>query len=101
MKIKHDVNLTGLKPEMLLGIMVVDSVYTSAGFDCVVTSISDGKHGRSSKHYIGNAADFRTSNIPQITSHINTLVTNLKESLGPQFDVVFEGDHIHVEYDPK
>jgi hypothetical protein len=32
---------------------------------------------------------------------LQAVYLKLKESLGEQFDVVLESDHIHVEWDPK
>jgi hypothetical protein len=65
----------------------------------VITSILDGKHKPFSKHYEGNAFDIRI--IQYLKTHITKLLEQLKKELGPDFDVVLESDHIHIEYDPK
>lgn len=67
--------------------------------ECVVTSILDGKHKKGSKHYTGNAFDMRTYiyTVPEIKE----IIQRLKDELGRNYDVVLEGNHIHVEYDPK
>lgn len=63
-----------------------------------ITSIADGKHKIDSKHYdkpYSNAIDYRIWNV------LNSLVREIKKELGPDYDVVLEKDHLHVEYDPK
>jgi len=100
LRLKPGVRLLGLQPQAVLGIMVARTVYAAFGIpELVVTSVTDGKHGRGSLHYKGLAFDLRTRNVdPDI---IPSLVAALKDALGSEFDVVFEGDHIHVEWDPK
>lgn len=63
----------------------------------VLTSTWEGVHLPWSKHYTGNALDFRTpeKHDPDI------VIQRLRELLGDNYDVLFEGDHIHIEYDPK
>lgn len=65
--------------------------------DLVVTSTSDGKHMRNSKHYSipCDAFDLRIWNI------LDLVCEGMREILGPDFDVVREHNHIHVERDVK
>lgn len=67
--------------------------------EAVVTSVLDGVHSKNSLHYSGNAFDLRVW--IYTPEQIAQLAGELKKSLGKNYDVVFEGDHIHVEYDPK
>lgn len=77
----------------------VNLAYLGFNVPCVVTSGSDGKHMKQSKHYTNEALDFRISDIqPQ---DLQPIVKACKEILGKDFDVVLEGNHLHVEYDPK
>lgn len=64
-----------------------------------VTSISDGEHMNGSKHYEGLAFDFRTRSITP--EKARAFAADLQKRLQPAWDVVYETDHIHVEYDPK
>lgn len=97
--LKKGVDLTGLKPEMLVGLQVVASVFAEIGADCVVTSALDGKHSRASLHYAGQALDFRTRHLgPNVAKGV---AQGCKKALGDQFDVVLEKTHIHVEFQPK
>lgn len=100
MRLKEDVLPTRLCPEILLALQVADSVYRNHGQELVITSLNDSKHSRSSLHYVGHAADLRTRYFSE--EQIPLVVQELKESLGGgDYDVIFEGDHIHLEYQPK
>lgn len=99
MILKKGVKLRGLKPEMLLGITICNDVYKSFGVDMVITSVNDSKHGYGSLHYSGSATDLRTRNVPN--EILSDLCDALKASLGVEFDVILESNHIHVEYQPK
>ena len=80
-------------------LLKVEPCFTWFAVPCVVTSGTDGQHGKYSKHYVGQALDFRTRDIKLELRP--TLVKMVKEALGQDFDVVLESDHLHVEYDPK
>ena len=64
-----------------------------------VNSINDGRgvHASSSLHYQDLAIDLDT--IGDQKSDLDALTTYLRRWLHPQYDVVFEGDHVHVEWD--
>lgn len=79
---------------------ICDQVSKSiAGKGIVVTAILDGKHKEGSKHYIGEAFDVRS--FIYTKEQITELLAAFKQALGKDYDVIFEGDHFHVEYDPK
>ena len=61
--------------------------------------VGDGVHGEHSLHYKGCAVDLRTKDVS--LTRIAPFIRALKELLGSDYDIVNEGDHIHVEYDPK
>jgi len=67
--------------------------------EMVVTAGFDGKHMAGSKHYEGNAFDMRSRIYTDY--ELRTLLDNLRENLGTDYDVVDEVSHIHIEYDPK
>lgn len=62
-----------------------------------ITSGTDGKHMAGSRHYIGAALDFRTSNLTK--KEVTRFMDKMRERLGPDYDVVLESDHVHVERD--
>ena len=100
LKIKPGVRLLGLQPQIVLALQVLRTVWE--GFDIpelVITSVTDGQHSKRSLHHKGLAIDLRTRNIGE--TYLSSLVAAAREALGVEFDVVFEGDHLHVEWDPK
>lgn len=91
--------ILGLRPEIVIGLTIANDVFREFGFDCIVTAGIDGSHSRGSIHYKGLAVDLRTRHVP--AAEHQKVVGKLQERLGDDFDVVLEGDHVHLEYDPK
>jgi hypothetical protein len=102
-RIKDGVDLAGLAPEMVVALIVADQVYEqhNSTWDVTITSARDSRHSAGSKHYVGMALDLRTSAAGISASTAAAIAREMKEALGSQFDVIDEGDHIHVELDPK
>ena len=96
MSLKPGVRVLGIRPEMVLALRIVEAVYQAHGAPFVITSVMEGTHKRASLHYLGCAADLRLP--PQDAASI---VAEAKAALGEDYDVILEGDHIHLEYDPK
>ncbi len=99
LKLKPGVRLTGIRPELLLAVMTAEGAYSKAGHDLVVTSCVDSKHKAGSLHYAGAAADLRTRDVP--ADAVQTIIAEIRDALGADFDVVLEQDHLHIEYQPK
>lgn len=101
MRLKDGVITTGIRPEIVVALVAADGVYARNGLELVVTSITDGKHSLTSLHYAGSAADLRTNNIPAQKREL--IAQQIRDALGssPDYDVVLEDTHIHVEYQPK
>jgi hypothetical protein len=95
--IKPGVRVRGLSNEILLAIIIAESVYRETQGLMFITSLTDGKHSSGSLHYTGDAVDLR---LPS-TTVIDQVVSQLKTALGSSYDVIREIDHIHIEYDPK
>jgi hypothetical protein len=70
-----------------------------SGKEITITSILDGVHSKNSLHYSGNAFDLRIWYYTE--KQKKALVEKLALALGKDFDVIDEGDHIHVEHDKK
>jgi len=68
-----------------------------------ITSGADGKHMATSLHYKNRAFDVRIWNIAggNGKEEAAAWVIRLKSTLGNNYDVVLESDHIHIEFDPK
>ena len=90
---------TGVTPKMLVIMAAMANTAEEMGFVAVVTSGRDSKHMTGSKHYTGNALDFRTHNFSPET--LAQIMSSMKARLGRDYDVVLESDHLHVEYDPR
>lgn len=71
-----------------------------AGEHLIITSMFDQSHMDKSEHYLKHAVDLRTRELnPDQQSRWFLLLRAILDPMG--FDVVNEGDHIHIEYQPK
>jgi len=116
MRFKKGVEVKNLTPQLLLAMVITESVCTNV-FRLqpqLFTSIDDGDHGivgvpdeedERTKHGKGEAFDMHTNSISRRI--VQSLFQTLKDRLTPLgFDVIIENfemqnEHIHVEYDPK
>ena len=103
---------TGVVPFMLhdeihLRLPVIDGVWMEVtGHQALCTSARDGRHRQFSGHYKGKALDLRVRETvftdatwPKLhPDEITRITLLLKERLGDEWLVLFEGDHFHVEY---
>jgi D-alanyl-D-alanine dipeptidase len=97
LQVKPDVRLYGIRPEMVVALMVAQKLYREHNNDLVVTSVMEGQHQFGSLHYTGCAVDLRLPNV----THPQVLVAELADRLGADFDAVLEDTHVHVEFQPK
>jgi len=97
---KNGVPATTLKDVMQMYVNIMAYAHFKLfGKYMVVTSTTDGKHGKNSLHYKGFAVDIRINDKSAV--QINQFVNFLKFHFDKTLDIVLEQDHIHVEYDPK
>jgi len=96
MLIKAGVDISRLNREIRRSLSRVEAVYNEHIEEFVITSTFEGNHGAGSLHYSNDAYDVR---LP--FNEIQEVFNVIKETLGNPYDVVFERDHIHIEYDPK
>ena len=100
LSIKPGVDVAGISNEMVLATQICHSIYAEYQIPCVLTEAkSRGGHKRGSLHYVGQAVDIRTRNVP--VEKRPDITVALQEALGEQYDVILEKDHIHVEFQPK
>ncbi len=100
----------GLRSEILLGMMVADGCAMDCGWAGIrLTSGTEGRHGRKSRHFDGAAVDFtlwgHTHEKPDEGAY-HPFVEWLKNRLGPDYDVVLETGEagnvwVHLEWDPR
>lgn len=99
MRLKAGVKVAGVKPETLIAMMVAQEVCRECGYEFVVTSVREGQHMAKSLHYQGMAFDMRTRHMAP--AQIPVIRDLIAKRLGPDYDVVIEATHIHIEHDPK
>ena len=99
MNIKPGVKLRGIRVEIAMAVLSAMDAYAQFGKEVTVTSVNDGVHGVGSLHFQGAAVDLRTRHLTE--DEIETVVTEMRNGLGKEFDVVLESDHIHCEFQPK
>lgn len=97
-------SFAGLAPQLVFALFVAEQVYEQFNREVTITSVNDSEHSETSLHYAGCAADLRTQNPINGTPYFedpHEVVRRIKDRLNGDFDVMFEGDHIHVEYQPR
>ena len=104
MELKQCVRLFGISNEMLVGHLIVCEAFREMGYEVIITSVRDSEHSTKSKHYTGNAIDYRLRHLEAVNT-IDKLYKMIKSRLNSEFDVVVEDigteyPHLHVEYDP-
>jgi hypothetical protein len=88
---------TGVTPKHLVIAAAAANVAAEMGITVTITSGSDSTHMVGSKHYAGEALDFRLVPLAVRESFYQQLQTRL----GPAYQVLHEGTHCHVEWDPQ
>lgn len=96
MKLKAGVNISSLKPPMVVALMVANDLYKLFNIELVVTSGMDGSHTHGSKHFQGLACDLRVRDFNPQT--LPGIIQTLKGNLGSSYFVLLEKDHIHIQY---
>ena len=100
--IKEGASVAGIRPELVLAYTVAMAIYASyddGDVECIITEATGGHHGVASLHYVGQAIDLRTWGLTGAEQR--DITGKLKSSLGSQYDVILESDHIHIEFQPK
>lgn len=91
---------TGVTPKNLIIAAAAANVAQELGIELTITSGTDGVHKPQSRHYNGEALDFRVRNLKHGVA--GQVITSLTRRLGQHYQVIYETHppHIHVEYDP-
>lgn len=108
-RIKLGASIRGLQPQLFHAWDIADEVFSKQGVHAILTSGVDGKHGHGSFHYIGLAIDQRIRHLHSSENLANTtlrikaksVANEIRKILGPEYDVVLESTHIHIEFQPK
>jgi hypothetical protein len=102
LKFKGGVDPYNASGEIVLAIQIAADIYAQYGYDCVITSLYDGKHGANTLHQRDGrcrAVDLRINNLPD--ELVKPIYTDIRLALPHHYDVVHEKDHFHLEYDRK
>jgi hypothetical protein len=98
MTFKPGVKLRGVRPETVAALAVAAPIMAPYG-EFVVTSVMEGRHAPTSKHYIGCAFDVRTKHLKP--GEAEEIAAALRAALTDEFFVLVEPDHIHVQFGKK
>ena len=99
MQLKKGVKVQGIRPELIIAIIVADGVYTSLGQELVITSLLDGTHSNTSLHYTGCGLDIRINYFTP--TEAKKARNDITGRLTSDYDVILESNHIHIEYQPR
>jgi hypothetical protein len=96
MLVKAGVDISRLNREIRRALPVAEGIMKGRDDELVITSTYEGNHGAGSLHYSNDAFDCTARNelSPRAANEIG-------HDLGPDYDVVAERDHIHVEWEQK
>ena len=97
--LKEGVDVSGIRPEIIVAIMAAFAAYANENKECVITSVRDGRHLETSLHYAGQAVDLRTRHLT--SEEKANIYKRLREALTRDYDIIMESDHIHIEYQPR
>jgi hypothetical protein len=105
--IKPGASIRGISPEMAIAWPIIVGVFNAAGYNPVLTSGTDGKHGRYTLHNHGYALDLRSWHIKS-RDEKQAILRTLKARLGGEFDVLWHDgtepkikEHYHIEFDHR
>lgn len=96
MLIKAGVEICWLRSEIRKKLTFIEGVFNEHDSELIVTSTFEGNHSAGSLHYGDLAIDFR---LPD--NNREQIVDKIRKHLRPDYDVIMEFDHLHIEYDPK
>lgn len=92
-------SIRGIKPEMCIAHTLLCFLFSRHQISVRLSCGTDGQHKTASLHYVGFAIDVSLRNVSQ--KLIAMLHAEMRSVLGDEFDVVREGTHFHVEFQPK
>lgn len=107
LKFKKGVKVVGIRPEMMIFLIVALGVADDAGLaELWVTSVVEGKHRRGSLHFIGQGIDLRnresTGELKRWPKKFTErFARTLRNRLTSEYDVVVSETNIHGEFQPK
>ena len=103
MIVKESANIDKLSDDVRKIFPLIEEVCSIYGIDFVITSGNDGKHMKGSKHYDDEAIDIRSRDLADNDKYefLYSLDGRIDDEYPAEFDILFEVNHYHLEYDPK
>jgi hypothetical protein len=104
-KIKSDVRVNKMKPQTVFAVNVANEIYRSYGMTLWITSGNEPYAKRASPNYHENGYAFDIALPSRSDGYVlnvfsdDEIATLIKSTLGYEYDVVREVDHIHIEFD--
>ena len=96
MLIEPGVDISRLGTRIRNKLNILESIFAIMGCEPVITCTYEGRHKAGSLHYADLAINFR---IPDCSRR--EIDQKMHDSLGKDYNILWEKDHIHIEYDPK
>ena len=96
MQLKNDVLVSGVQPEILLCLMIIEPLFEDHGVNMVITSCRDGEHSQNSKHKLGCAVDIRSRELDDADKV--SLAQSIRAALTSEYFVLLEDDHFHIQF---
>jgi hypothetical protein len=91
----------GLQPVISAILPLVAEVFRNYDHHFFITSGTDGVHKEKSLHRFGLAVDIDFDDENLTLTRGENMAISIRLAIGPDYDVVFENDHFHIEYDPE
>ena len=92
----------GLRPEILLAILVTQEVFRARKIRLILAHGTNGKHSAAgSIHYSGNAVDIHWDSLWGDETLARQVEMELASALGKTYDVIWKSNHFHIEFQPK
>ena len=92
----NNCDLSRLRYKARQALWLIVHLYELAGLDFAVTHTDDGMHMEGSLHFKNRAFD----GLPPERER-EQILKQAKVMMGPDWDLIDEKDHWHIEYDPK
>ena len=97
-RVKEGVDISQCSGEILYAVILINPLFHKYGIDTVLTSGHEPyKHSaKRSAHYRKDAVDVRSRQVLDPDG----MVEDMREVLGPNYVVLFEGNHFHIHWGP-
>jgi len=89
-------DLSRLRYRARQGLWLLEHLYALEGENLIITHTFDGQHMSGSLHFKNRAFD-----VMPPKHETGLILKQAREMLGPDYDLLNEGDHWHLEHDPK